>query len=866
MLHHGNKCLSGGMTKFTNNNNNQLSAQESQLAQEAIVLLNKYKKLQDRYTALLTLNQLSNDCADLHTFYQQVHQAIASIMNANNFYIVIYDQTFATLEFVYHVDENDEFPKGVFDYDKFKGSMTCHVIETGKPLLMTPEKMQQMVKDGTLKAIGTLGTDWLGVPLISDGYVIGVMAVQSYTETTRYQEQDLDLLTFTAQHIVSAMTRLQDRERLQKAVDARTRELMAQIREREKSELLQESLFRISELTNQASLDLDKFYPMVHNIVGQLINAENFYIAKYNSAEDLLSFVYFSEQNSDEIERKFSTRKFGKGYTELVISSAQTVLLSSEQMLALHQQGTTVKPSGTTKSWLGVPLLQNGEAIGAMVIQSYHPNIIYNQQDAELLNFVSQHVATAIKRRELAIFERKTQEFLEQQVKHRTAELEEEIKQRKKMEQQLKYAASHDSLTGLPNRTVFLDLLNHAIACHKRRPEMQFAVLFLDLDRFKVVNDSLGHHAGDILLKEIAKGLSNIVRDKDTVARLGGDEFVILIEDLVDKEEAYDVAQRITELLSTPFFIENQPVFIGTSIGVLFNDIHYQSAEFMLRDADTAMYHAKDMGKGRYEVFDASMHKKVQNALTLETDLREGISKKEFSPYFQPLVRLSDSQIVGFEALARWRSEKRGLVFPNDFIPLAEETNLVLAIDFQIIEKSCRQLKSWQKTLGRDDLYISCNLYCDHFFDTNLANDIAEILERVGLEPRHLRVELTERALLEKTEIVLTNMKALKKLGVKILLDDFGTGYSSLSYLHRFPIDVLKIDRSFISNVHEHDNHQAIIKTIIDLATNLQMATVGEGIENAADAQLLVKMECKYGQGYYFSKPIPAHEVEQLLK
>ncbi|GLX79144.1 bifunctional diguanylate cyclase/phosphodiesterase [Thalassotalea insulae] len=853
------------MVKSTNNDNSQLSEQESQLAQEAIVLLDKYRKLQDRYTALLNLNQLSNDCADLNTFYRQVHQAIASIMNANNFYIVMYDQTFATLEFVYHVDEKDDFPKGTFDYDKFQGSMTCHVIETGEPLLMTPEKMQQQIKEGTLKAIGTTGTDWLGVPLISDGFVIGVMAVQSYTETTRYQEHDLDLLTFTAQHTVSAMTRLQDRERLQKAVDARTRELMKQIREREKSELLQESLFRISELTNQASLDLDKFYPMVHNIVGQLINAENFYIAKHNSAEDLLSFVYFSEQNSEEIERKFATRKFANGYTELVISTAKTVLLSGEDMFNLYKQGKTVKPSGKTKSWLGVPLLQNGEAIGAMVIQSYHLSTIYTEQDAELLNFVSQHVATAIKRRELAIFERKTHELLEQQVKHRTAELEEEIKQREKMEQQLKYAASHDSLTGLPNRTVFLDLLNHAIACHRRRPEMQFAVLFLDLDRFKVVNDSLGHHAGDILLKEMAKGLTDIVRDKDTVARLGGDEFVILIEDLVNKQEAYDVAQRITELLTKPFFIENQPVFIGTSIGVLFNDIHYESAEFMLRDADTAMYHAKDMGKGRYEVFDASMHKKVQNALTLEADLREGISKKEFSPYFQPIVRLNDKQIVGFEALARWRSEKRGLVFPNDFIPLAEETNLVLAIDFQIIEKSCRQLKSWQEALKRDDLYISCNLYCDHFFDTNLANDIAQILQRVGLEPRHLRVELTERALLEKTEIVLTNMKALKKLGVKILLDDFGTGYSSLSYLHRFPIDVLKIDRSFISNVHEHDNNRAIIKTIIDLAVNLQMATIGEGIENAADAQLLVKMECKYGQGYYFNKPMPAHEVERLL-
>jgi diguanylate cyclase (GGDEF)-like protein len=853
------------MAENITNDMNSLSNEESDLAKESILLLNKYRKLEERYTALFTLNQLSNDCANLNTFYRQVHQAIASIMNAKNFYIVMHDQIFATLEFVYHVDEKDNFPKGSFDYQDFKGSMTCYVIESAKPLLATPQVVKELQGQGEIKAIGTRGTDWLGVPLISDGLVIGVMAVQSYSDSTRYQENDLDMLMFTGQHIVAAMERLHDRERLQKAVDARTKELMSQIREREKSELLQESLFRISELTNDSTIDIDKFYDMVHNIVGQLINAENFYIAKYNKNSDLLSFVYFSEQDEDDILRKFEPRKFSKGYTELVIQKGKTILLNNDEMLALNKEGKTVKPRGKTKSWLGVPLIQTNDVIGAMVIQSYQSNVIYTEQDAELLNFVSQHVSTAIKRRELADFERKTQELLEQQVKLRTAELEDEIKQREQMEQQLKYTASHDSLTGLPNRTVFLDLLNHAIACNKRRPELQFAVLFLDLDRFKVVNDSLGHHAGDILLKKIAKELSKILRNKDTVARLGGDEFVILIEDLEDPQEAYEVAQRITELLSSPFSILDQPVFIGTSIGVLFNDIRYDSAEIMLRDADTAMYHAKDMGKGRYEVFDSSMHKKVQNALLLEADIREAIQQKEFVPFFQPIVRLSDSEIVGFEALARWESEKRGFVYPNDFIPLAEETKLVLEIDFLILEKSCRQLKNWHVEFNRDDLYVSCNLFCEHFFSPNLPNDIANIIKRVGIKARHLRLELTERALLENSDIVLENMMALKKMGVKILLDDFGTGYSSLSYLHRFPIDVLKIDRSFINNVHEHNNHQAIIKTIIDLATNLQMATVGEGIENIADAELLTQMDCIYGQGYYFYKPMPPHKMNEYL-
>jgi diguanylate cyclase (GGDEF)-like protein len=849
------------MTEPLNKALKKLTIHESELAKEAILLLNKHRKLQDRYTALFKLNQLSNDCSDLNTFYHQVHQSIASIMTAKNFYIALYDSTFSTIEFAYHSDEKDVFPQGPIPITDFAGSLTAHVIRSGKALLATPETLEGLSIDNELKDIGVKGIDWLGVPLISDGIVIGVMAVQSYTEETRYQNDDLELLEYTGQHLVTAMSRLQDHERLQKAVNSRTQELMQQIREREKSELLQESLFRISELTNDASLDIDEFYSMVHNIVGQLINAENFYIAKYDKTRELLTFVYHLDQNTRKSAIDFTPRALSNGFTELIIRTKQTKLLSHQQMVELHQQGETSAPQKETKSWLGVPLLHSGNILGAMVLQSYHFKTIFTEQDAELLNFVSQHVSSAIRRKELLELERKSHELLEQQVKLRTMALEDEIKQRKEMEGQLKYAATHDILTGLPNRSIFIDLLNHAIACNKRRPDSKFAVLFLDLDRFKMVNDSLGHHAGDQLLKEIARELRKILRNKDTVARLGGDEFVILIEDLESNDEAHEVAERITGFLSTPFIIENQPIFIGTSIGVLFNDIRYNSADIMLRDADTAMYHAKDKGKGRYEVFDSSMHKKVQNALMLEADIREGITRKEFIPYFQPIVRLSDGTPVGFEALARWKSDKRGFVYPNDFIPLAEETNLVLAIDFLIIEQACLQLKAWEKNYQRNDLYVSCNLYGDHFFNLNLPDDIAAIIARVGIKPTQLRIELTERALLEKSDMVLKNMNALKSMGVKILLDDFGTGYSSLSYLHRFPIDVLKIDRSFINNVHEHDNHQAIIKTIIDLATNLEMATVGEGIENIADALLLTEMDCMYGQGYYFAKPMPAEEA-----
>ncbi|GAW94561.1 bifunctional diguanylate cyclase/phosphodiesterase [Colwellia marinimaniae] len=835
------------------------------LTEDVDFLEKKNADLQARYTALFKLNHLSQECLDLDSFYPQVHNTIASLMTAKNFFIVLYDQTFDTLEFVYFIDEKDEKPSGLIDYQDYEGSFTNLVIESKQPLLLTPELEQKLFDNYKIKQFGSRGTDWLGVPLLHNGLVIGTITIQSYDEKTRYNDSDLNLLTFAAQHVVGAMVRLQDQQRLQNAVNARTKELMAQIREREKSELLQESLYRISELTTDIELDIGTFYSKVHNIIGQLINAKNFFIAKYEHDSQTLHFSYYQDEHASNLIKDFKPRKLSNGYSELVLRRRETVLLTYSEMMSLHLAGETAKPQDDIHSWLGVPLIYSGQLLGVMVLQSYHYKTTYNQQDAELLNFVSNHVSVAIKRRELADFERRSHELLEQQVKLRTLALEDEITQRKQAEKLLQHTAAHDSLTGLPNRTVFLDLLNHAIACAKRKDDFSFAVLFLDLDRFKVVNDSLGHHAGDLLLKIIARELLAIVRDKDTVARIGGDEFVILIEDLRSNEEAFDVAQRITKFLQQPFTLDNQLVYTGTSIGISFSNKRYDDANTMLRDADTAMYHAKDNGRGRYEVFDDSMHQKVQNALSLEADIREAIAWQEFIPHFQPILQLDNRELKGFEALARWQSTKRGFVYPNDFIPQAEETDLIQEIDLQIIEKACQQLKLWQDKLGCHDLYVSCNLFAKQFFRTSLPQDIAKVLKDTGLAPHNLRVELTERALLENAEIVLTNMQALKDMGVKILLDDFGTGYSSLGYLHRFPIDVLKIDRSFISNVHEHDNNSAIIRTIVDLANNLQMATIGEGIETLADAELLQQKGCIYGQGYYFAKPMSPDDATDYI-
>ncbi|XPF92487.1 EAL domain-containing protein [Colwellia sp. RE-S-Sl-9] len=850
---------------LSSENLDDLRDSEKELVKEAIKLRDKYQQLERRHDVLCKINQLSSEINQLPLFLKQIHLIIKSFATADNICVAIFEPTFQTIEFPYWVDEKTIYPNRPVAAEKYKDSLISYVLKTKQPLLADQDKIKQLIDSNQANLINNDTQQWLGVPLVKEGYVTGVIAIESRDEHTIYDESQLDILSFVAQQVMSGINCLQNFEMLNKAVDARTSELMQHIRDREKSDLLQESLFKISELTSDIKLDISDFYSKVHNIVGQLINTANFYIAKHSTESNLLTFVYYSDQLANDANTDFQPRVMSNYLTELVIRKGEMLFLSHKDIEALYEQGEIDDFNRNTTTWLGVPLIHSGNVLGAMVIQSYQNKIVYTEQDAELLNFVSHHISSAIRRRDLITIERQSHDVLEQQVKIRTLALEEEIAQRKLAEQQLTHTASHDNLTGLANRIIFIDLLNHAIASSKRFPERLFAILFLDLDRFKVVNDSLGHHAGDKLLKIVANELVNMVRTKDTVARFGGDEFVILIEDLESEQRAHEVAGRITKFLSSPFVIDDHPVYIGTSIGVLFNNERYDTADIMLRDADTAMYHAKEKGRGRYEVFDSSMHSNIQNALTLEADIRDAIEAKEFTPYYQPIVQLDTGKIKGFEALARWESGKRGFVYPNDFIPLAEERNLVMAIDLQILEKSCLQLKKWQNQFGCKDLYISCNLYCDHFFRLSLAEEIANILEKVGIASKHLRIELTERALLNNSDVVLENMKALKDLGVKILLDDFGTGYSSLSYLHLFPIDVLKIDRSFITNVHDHVSHQAIIKTIIDLAINLGMATVGEGIESFEDAEILKKMDCKFGQGYYFSKPMKASDAEYVL-
>lgn len=451
-------------------------------------------------------------------------------------------------------------------------------------------------------------------------------------------------------------------------------------------------------------------------------------------------------------------------------------------------------------------------------------------------------------------------------IAYRIVGLQTDISDRKYTEEKLLHDALHDSLTGLPNRVLFMERLSHALSLGKRRRNYSFAVLFLDLDRFKLINDSLGHTVGDQLLVAIARRLEKHLRVGDTVARLGGDEFTILLEDIKDVSITTNIADRLQEELTMPFYVDGHEVFTSASIGIASSTIGYECAEDLLRDADIAMYRAKALGKARYEVFDITMHARAVVLLQLETDLRRGIERGEFQLYYQPIVSLQNGEITGFEALTRWLHPQRGLVSPAEFIPLAEETGLIVPIGWWVFKEACRQLRLWHLQFPEySSLVMSINLSAKQFAQPNLIAEIKQILLETELEPSSLKLEITESVIMENTESATAMLLQLQALGIQFSIDDFGTGYSSLAYLYRLPTHTLKIDRSFINKIDTDIEQLEIVRTIVALASNLGMSVVAEGIETVKHLAQLQELNCQFGQGYFFSKPVDSQTATTLL-
>jgi diguanylate cyclase (GGDEF)-like protein len=489
-------------------------------------------------------------------------------------------------------------------------------------------------------------------------------------------------------------------------------------------------------------------------------------------------------------------------------------------------------------------------------------------QAEEVLARVKNHIALQAAKAEIY----QLNEALEHRIQERTIQLEEanqelqrEITERQIAEELLIYNALHDPLTGLPNRVLFVDRAEMLLKRAKRNPNYMFALLFLDFDRFKLINDSLGHMVGDQLLIAISQLLQDSVRMSDTIARLGGDEFTILLDDVHDIAEPSNVAERIQQALKSPLMVEGFTVFTSVSIGIAVSSVEYVSSSELLRDADIAMYRAKEKG-GCHEIFNPGMHAEMRKRLQLENDLRRALEQQEFLVYYQPIISLQTGELVGFEALIRWQHPERGLVPPIQFIPVAEDTGLIVAIGEWVMHESCHQLRAWQEQYPSSrPLKVAVNLASKEIGSPDLLGKIDRILAETGLDGRHLRIEITESMLMEYGEATINLLLEIQARNIQLSIDDFGQGYSSLSYLHRLPVDTLKIDRAFVSQMHLTGENFEIVRTITTLAHTLSMDTVAEGVETVEQFATLRELGCEFAQGYLFAPPLNAQAASDMI-
>ena len=809
--------------------------------------------------ALFAISDLAGSELDMPEMLRRIHDIISMLMYGENFFIVRTDPQQGTMRFLYYADIKDtDAPDTSHDVplESLRNSLTWHLLTGGKALMGSLDQIRQQVT-GTFAPSGPASIDWLGVPMLSDGQVRGALVVQSYQAGIGFSEEDRTLLEFVGSHVLTALERKQSKDELEARVRLRTQELAAansglqqEVLERQRSERLQAALFHLAQLAT-ADIDENEFYERTHAVVGELINAENFFIALLSADRQKLAFPYYVDAGV----RKAQERPLGRGLSEYVLRTGQPLLGFYEDTMALARQGEVdlVRVGRPAVCWLGVPLRVDEEVIGLVTVQSYTPSIDYDQADQELLTFAALQIANSIHRRRAAVSLQRAYAELELRVAERTKELRQEITERERIQEQLKHEVMHDALTGLPNRGFLRDRLERVLGLLQREPGRRCALLYLDVDRFKVINDSLGHLAGDAFLKEIAWRLHGCVREPDVVARLSGDEFAILLEDVEIPAAAVAVAERVLDTLSVPMLIAGRELAPSASMGIAIGDNTYTTADEVLRDADIALYRAKDLGRKRYELFDETLAKNVIDVLTMEGELRQALQRDEFEPHLQPFCRLEDGAVVGYEALLRWNHPQLGVLGPADFLKIAEDSGHIETIDWRLFERGCERFLQ----LPDGNTFLTFNVSALHLRHGDFDARLVRLLERTGLPPRRLIVEVTEGSLLDNPEQVRAMLERLRAIGIGAALDDFGTGYSSLSYLHSLPLRMLKIDRAFVHALgeDEHTTATTVVAAILALARALNIQVIAEGIETAQQRDALLNMGCELGQGYLLGRP-----------
>ncbi|UTH75600.1 EAL domain-containing protein [Chromobacterium sp. IIBBL 290-4] len=809
---------------------------------------------------MLEISLLAGESPSLERLLPRLHRLMARLMDASNFYIALLDDDGACLHFPFYVDSRVEPPPAerMFPLDGQDGSLTAWLIRGGKPVALTRERILEVCRDAGLERPIDLPLCWMGAPLVSvGGNLIGAVVLQQYENQPPLTSAEQLMFMFAARHIGFALDRVRYRGQLERQVWLRTSELeganarlRAEVASRKRAEKFQDVLFRIAELSN-TSLSLEAFLSGLHRLLGEMVAARNCLVALYDMINDRISFPYCADEYAVQIK----PRKPGKGYIEQVLHSGRPLLVDPYSHLANQEQ----EESGAQpKSWLGVPLYCGHELLGVLAVQSYESEVVYTFRDQEVLEFVANNIGAALARVRALESLQKAYAELEQRVRERTSELD-------AVNAQLEFDSLHDPLTKLPNRNYFAKTMRRAWDAYVSGKGDRFAVVFIDLDRFKLVNDTLGHLAGDHLLFEAGARIRSCLRHYDFLARLGGDEFAVLMFGMEAAEECEIIARRIVGEFERPVILAGREVFSTASVGVVLADReHYRKADDLLRDADHAMYCTKQQGRQGYTLFSHQLRIDQADQLALETELRRALEEEsQLVPYYQPFIEAETGKLAGFESLVRWQHPQRGLISPGVFLPIAEESGLITRLDRYMLNAACAQLQAWRAE-GQVGEHISLhiNLSSANFHDPDLVGWIGERIAYYQLPPAMLHLEITESALIDQPETAATVMQALHALGVKLALDDFGTGYSALSYLHRYKFDVLKIDQSFVFELEHKEESAAIVRAILALASALGLDVVAEGVETASQLAILREMRCSKLQGFYFAAPAPGWNID----
>ncbi len=835
------------------------------LVPELQSLTAKYKRSEKIQQALYAISELAFSLKDFDSFYKEIHKIVSRFMLADNFFVAFHEPHEPNnIEFAYFVDEQDGFPLTIVPFDKVKNGITGQILKSGENLLLTKENLEYVQKQRGFELLGTPPVDLMGIPLIRDNQTIGAMVVQSYNEEVRYDSDDVEILVFISQHIVTARDRVINRELTESLIQERTQQLVsanktleAEIAERMRYEKLQKALFEISELSVKAESDIEDLYTNIHSILKQLINAENCYIAILNDAKDQLEFPYFVGQASDF----HHTRKLTRGLTEYVIRSGSSVLVDRSRIKELVDRQEVdrkfvIKMIETGNSWMGAPLYLKGEVKGVLGVQTYGLGEDYTVEELNILRFVSQHISVALERRAAANELIKYNQQLSEKVKERTAELnqtnkslQKQIDQRKEIEQKLIHDAHHDALTGLPNRTLFTSRLTLAISSKQRHHEHNYALLFIDLDRFKTINDTLGHHAGDEFLIEAARRIGECKRSHDLLARLGGDEFVVLIDSYNSQADIEMVAQRIVETVSAGYLIEGKEVFSGASIGIAELNKDYKHPDEVLRDADAAMYQAKNLGRNRYVTFNISMRNKLMEEIDDERTFRLAFKAGDFDYNIQPIKHLHQNDYVLFyEYSVSWQN-RNNYTQTDKFWELADKTGLTNAINQTLIEEAFKLLKQWQSDSNFRNAKLAVGLSIEHLLNKSSFDDLLSKLDANEEFGEKLILEFSEDSLSRFGKFLPSILDKLQKYGVTLVLDGFGNTNGSLNHLFKFDFDYLKLNQGLVNTFDMSDKYYRLVQSIILMAKEMDIIIIAEGVDDDLVMQQLIEVGCNYGLG-----------------